>query len=566
MTDGQPAKKMSAPLNESSPIRQLPSQSDNSGSDNTNSPAQSSWKLKFLSRVYKLIDSVQSYFVEVALFFFFLARHMTLPLFQEYVQTVIYQQHGLDFLSLTHAENASRNAQWNDAHHESVVVVLGLQIAEGMPAIVTVIILGALSDRTGRHKIMLWMPALGSCLYCFVYILIQYTSWSVDGLFLASAFRGLSGSMTAFLAGSSFYAINSVKPHQRSSRLAIQEFLNGGAYAVGNLMVGFWVKDAGFLRPFWFAFICSIISLLIAFFLIEETTESASAEQHQHSPRRNRNSGNCFKDLFQPMAKYFKCWQSPTLVKIWLAILAFQTYAFVHIGQENTMVLYLTGQPYLYSWRNSVTGAAPWVKIGLLLSVIMAVAAIATALVTPIFQRFMSDTSIIFLGLASKAVGSLWIAIVHNETLIFFSILLLAFQLLPFPMLRASVSRGIAPSQQGSLFAMMHCGESITYFLAPFAFSAIYASTLHTYAGLVFVVAFMLLAIPVGFTFGLRYMEKSQPFEYEPMGNGQDPCEVSSAPIILDNSDSAMLPHQVPQEPISFIELSLNDVDNSSAV
>ena len=409
---------MSTPMHERSPMRRAQSQTENGESD-----TQTSWKWRLMSRVYKFIDRVQSYFVEVALFFFFLARHMTLPLFQEYVQTQIYSQHGLDFLSLTHTVNQSHSGdQWHDAHHESVLVVLGLQIAEGLPAIVTVIILGALSDRTGRHRIMLWLPALGSCLYCFIYILIQYTGWSVDGLFMASALRGLSGSMTAFLAGASFYAINNVKPHQRTSRLAIQEFLNGGAYAVGNLMVGFWVKDAGFLRPFWFAFICSIISLLISFFLIDETTESVLAEQQreQHSPRRNRNSGNCCKDLFLPLAKYFKCWQSTTLVKIWLAILAFQTYAFVHIGQENTLVLYLTGQPYLYSWRNSITGAAPWVKIGLLLSVIMAVAAIATALCTPIFQRFLSDTSIVFIGLASKGIGTLWIAIVHNETLIFF--------------------------------------------------------------------------------------------------------------------------------------------------
>ncbi|XP_076464122.1 lysosomal proton-coupled steroid conjugate and bile acid symporter SLC46A3-like [Babylonia areolata] len=547
-------RNMATQVNERSPMRR-------SGSQNE-TESQTNWKWKMLTRIYKLIDRIQSYFVEVALFFFFLARHMTLPLFQEYVQTEIYSQHGLDFLSLTHNANASRGAQWNDAHHESVLVVLGLQIAEGLPAIVTVIILGALSDRTGRHRIMLWLPALGSCLYSFIYILIQYTGWSVDGLFLASALRGLSGSMTAFLAGASFYAINSVKPHQRTSRLAIQEFLNGGAYAVGNLMVGFWVKDTGFLRPFWFALICSIIALLISFFLIDETMEAVNEEQQrqQQSPRRNRNTGNCCKDLFQPMAKYFKCWQSSTLVKIWLAILAFQTYAFVHIGQENTLVLYLTGQPYLYFWRNSITGAAPWVKIGLLLSVIMAVAAIATALCTPIFQRFMSDTLIVFIGLASKAVGTLWIAIVHNETLIFFSILFLAFELLPFPMLRSSVSRGIAPSQQGSLFAMMHCGESITYFLAPFAFSAIYASTLHYYSGLVFIVSFLLLTLPVGFTLGLWYMERNSPVEYEPMGNGNDGAEVNQTST-TDPTESAMLPRDVPAEPISFIALDQNPPD-----
>ena len=58
-----------------------------------------------MCRIFKVIDSVQTYFVEVALFFFFLARHMTLPLFQEYVQTEIYSQHGLNFLSLTQNAN-----------------------------------------------------------------------------------------------------------------------------------------------------------------------------------------------------------------------------------------------------------------------------------------------------------------------------------------------------------------------------------------------------------------------------------------------------------------------------
>jgi hypothetical protein len=64
--------------------------------------------------------------------------------------------------------------------------------------------------------------------------MIQYTGWNLDGLFMASALRGLSGSMTAFLAGATFFAINSVNSEMRSTRLGIQEFLNGIAYA--NIM------------------------------------------------------------------------------------------------------------------------------------------------------------------------------------------------------------------------------------------------------------------------------------------------------------------------------------------
>ena len=388
---------------------------------------------KFVEKIYNFIDAIQTYFVETALFFFFLARHMSLPLFQEYVESEIYSQHGVPFPGFgleTAMANLSDPAR-ADAHHESILVVLGLQIAEGLPAIVAVIILGAVSDKTGRHKILLWLPALGSCLHSLIYIFILYTKWNIDGLFLAAAFRGLSGSMTAFLAGASFYAINSVKPDQRLNRLAVQELLNGGAYAVGNVMVGFWVKDVGFLKPFWFTLICSLISFLISFFLVMETkgTNSNRAEENPRCSRRvQRQEANFIFDTFGPMVKYLKCIGNSTLAKIWLAILVFQTYAFVHIGQINTLVLYLSQQKYLFAEDNTITGAGPWAKIGLFLAVIMAVAAVATGLCIPIFQKFTSDTNIMILGFVSKAFGSLWIAVVRNDNLLYFGKLYIQFE------------------------------------------------------------------------------------------------------------------------------------------
>jgi hypothetical protein len=55
-------------------------------------------------------------------------------------------------------------------------------------------------------------------------------------------------------------------------------------------------------------------------------------------------------------------------------------------------------------------------------------------------------------------------------------------------------------------------------------------------------------------------MERNSPVEYEPMGNGPEFSEVSSAAIISDQSDAAMLS---PREPISFIELNLNDINDT---
>lgn len=52
----------------------------------------------------------------------------------------------------------------------------------------------------------------------------------------------------------------------------------------------------------------------------------------------------------------------------------------------------------------------------------------------------------------------------------------------------------------GSLFALMHCGQGITFFLAPLVFTAIYSATLQYFTGFVFIAAVIMLAVPSGFT------------------------------------------------------------------
>ncbi|KAK3092736.1 hypothetical protein FSP39_006733 [Pinctada imbricata] len=462
-----------------------------------------------------LIFSVQPFLVEVAYFCFFLSRHMTLPIFQQYVRAEIFKQHGLN-VSTVQLQNSDLNgstssAKYVEAQRESTYTVLSLQLAEGLPAVVTVVILGAVSDRTGRRKILLWIPALGGLVYSLIYVLIMYTGWTLDGLFLASAIRGLSGSMTAFLAGGTYFAINSVAKEKRSSRLAIQEFLNGISYALANIMVGYWVKASGFTQPLWFTVIFASITFLVAFFLVKDIKN-----EPENSINNRYTSENCCIDTFKPMGKFFKCHKDKKLIKIWLAVLAFQTYSIVHIGQIDTLVLYLSGKPML--WESH--------RIGTFLSVLMGVAALGTLVTPPVLRNWFSDIHITFGGLFSKAVGTMWIAVIHNETVLYFAIFLLVLELIPFPMLRSIVANGFETADQGTLFALMHCGESVSYFLAPFMFQSIYAGTLHYYSGFVFVISVILLVFPVAFTIAIKFLDMNQPdrVEYEPMDGETEMC------------------------------------------
>ncbi|CAI9716536.1 solute carrier family 46 member 3-like [Octopus vulgaris] len=490
---------------------------------------------------------LRSYVVEMVYTCFFLSWHMTLPLFQEYVQAEISKKYHLDTSDFKKGNSYSGNfhppntdnitTPSTSAQEESAISILSLQIAEGLPAVVSVIILGAVGDRTGRRKIMIVLPTLGITAYSLLYILILYTGWNIDGLFMASALRGLSGSSVSLMAGSSFYAINSVAPENRSSRLAVQEFINGATYAIGNIVVGVWVHYSGFLQPFWFTFCLSLFSVFLVVFGVEEI---------QTARRTEPSTENCCYDTFQPLLKLFKC-KDAALLKIWFAILAFQTYAMVHIGQLNTLVLYLLGKPFVW----------PSVKIGIFLSVGMACSALGTVLAVPFLRYHVSDTTIAAVGLVSKAAGTLWIGVIQSEAVLYFSILLLAFQLLPFPMMRAIVSRGIHPTDQGSLFALMHCAESLIHFLSPLIFTVIYASTLRFYTGFIFIVAAIILLIPAGFTLGIKYLDSKISVDYQAMEDRG--TELAASPSVASSSnfdDLASLASSQNNAPISTISVS----------
>lgn len=366
-----------------------------------------SWFSRANEKCMTWLGSIQPFLVEVAYFSFFLSRHMTLPLFQQYVKEEVKSQHENDIYS---PRNLSDTSQKDDIAHEEITLsVLSLQIAEGLPAVIAVIILGAVSDKTGRRRILLWMPSLGSVLYSFIYIMVQYTGWNLDGLFLASALRGLSGSMTAFLAGATYYAINTASKDNRSTRLGVQEFLNGITYAIANIMVGYWVKSRGFLQPFWFTLICSSISFFISFFLVKEVDNDQRSSSNSNIQIVHNSSDNCCIDTFKPLSRFFRCWKNRNLITVWLAIIAFQSYAIVHLGQINTLVLYFIGPPY--QWDSE--------KFGVFAAVAMVVASIGTAASPILLKPYLTDINITFIGLFSKAIGTMWIAVVKNETLLY---------------------------------------------------------------------------------------------------------------------------------------------------
>ncbi|KAL9984900.1 hypothetical protein ACROYT_G007245 [Oculina patagonica] len=108
----------------------------------------------------------------------------------------------------------------------------------------------------------------------------------------------------------------------------------------------------------------------------------------------------------------------------------------------------------------------------------------------------MSNNWLIEAGLLSFFAG-LILAAFSRTTRLFFNVP--AFQFLgamPLAVMKGSMSRLVEPQEQGTLFAVVSCMESLASFLGVFIFRHLFHVTSDVFPGLSFVIGALLLIVP----------------------------------------------------------------------
>ncbi len=143
------------------------------------------------------LGRAQRVLLETCTILYFIARNAAIPLMQQYVYYLVDKKYGLeDHEDTSRVNNGSGvpgrtdgpdvdspyDSRVDQATDEASVMCLYLSMAELLPAAIAIVLLGFLSDITGKRKFLMWLPCLGNAVYALCFVLPLYINDAdVDG-------------------------------------------------------------------------------------------------------------------------------------------------------------------------------------------------------------------------------------------------------------------------------------------------------------------------------------------------------------------------------------------------
>lgn len=244
--------------------------------------------------------------------------------------------------------------------------ILYVNLAMGIPSILSSIFYGSISDLLGR-KPLIFLPALGAAINTAVILEVIYLGNQLPMyLFLVGAFSsGMYGGYSVLNSAAYSYASDVTAHSGRTRQIGLLQSMMYFGATLSLLVSGVWIKrDPSFMTPFWCVFACQAAVMLYTVVGLPESMHFS----HQHARERRPQSmyhrrysqslkftRNCFKfmgTMKKNISSFFKL-----LLTNWRLSLLLLTFLFVEInfsGITDIAVLYSIGKPLC--WEPDIIG------------------------------------------------------------------------------------------------------------------------------------------------------------------------------------------------------------------
>ena len=302
-------------------------------------------------RIFSLIYQSKVFKVEPVLFLYMFSRFFFIPLFQQY----FFRTFGSDLLQNTSfmypngsfCINSSLIDEYSGKNGYKTVetnsnnLVLYTQLAVRIPGMVTILILGPLSDRFGRKPILL-LALIGTLLQGVVAMVIVGFNLSPYYFVLASFLTGICGDFTGLLAGAFSYIADVSTPKWRTFRIGLIEGMLALGGASGQFLSGYWLNqiDCYFLPLMGFGTASALAALLWVIFLVPESlTQEKRLEQVADKPRGPQAVLQGLK-MFVGRVPQYSAW------KLWAAVVMLNLPLFNTEGNLLISVFFLKAPPF----------------------------------------------------------------------------------------------------------------------------------------------------------------------------------------------------------------------------
>ena len=315
----------------------------------SNSPQES--ENMFLCRACVAFYRSKLITVEPAIFLFMLARHLYLPLYEQYYyvnygsqilqNTTFPFPNGSFCLNSSEVDHFAGNGSFKTIETWSDNLVVYGQIANRIPSIIVTILLGPLSDRFGRKPVLL-IAAVGLTLQGFIAMLIVHFQWNPYYFIIANFISGILGDNAGILSGAFAYIADISSEKWRGLRIGIIEGVFAIGSAAGPILVGYWLKlnNCDFITPLWLYTACNIAAGVYIMFCIPESL--SKSERKQLTAKNPKGFSTMLRGLkiFSGLVPQYSLW------KLWAANFVACLLVFNAAGSGFIAVYFLKAPPF----------------------------------------------------------------------------------------------------------------------------------------------------------------------------------------------------------------------------
>ena len=282
------------------------------------------------------------------------------------------------------------------------------QLANRLPSIFIVIVIGPLSDRFGRKPILL-ASAIGLVLQSVVAVVITSGNLSPYLFILSNFLTGMCGDITGILAGGFAYISDVSSTKWRTFRIGVVCSLFEVGVALGTFLCGYWLSstNCNFVPPMWLVLACS---LAIVVWILVLVRESLNKKDKIKAKEKHPNLYTSFLDGL----KLFACkGTQKSMWKLWAAILILDVAFINAIGNQLVAVFFLKSPPF---------DATPLV-VGIFQALISVSSGVCATLVIAVISVVLClpDSFSALLGLVFQCSANILMGFAKTNTQVFLS-------------------------------------------------------------------------------------------------------------------------------------------------
>jgi len=327
--------------------------------------------------------------VEPVLLMFMLGSFISYPVLQQLIYSMICGD-------TKGCENGSRNdtnshcGKSNDVEQHVQTTtshwLLYINIANGIPSILSALVTGGASDHIGR-KILIVIASAGGTINVIVILMTYYAELPKYVFLFGALISGCMGGFAVVNLAVYSYMADICSIQDRTRRFGILESMTYIGGSLGGLIGGLWLKGGSYVQPF-YAVAVLYIAVFFACIIPCLIPESVKVKKGA--------TFTLVTILQQNVKSFFKIFVCSEHFKILLPLLLIFLFVEINfLGLTDVVVLFSLGKPLCWSPEN----------IGYFLSLKIAFNGFASLFLLPLLSKKLKDTVIIIIGLLSGAVA-----------------------------------------------------------------------------------------------------------------------------------------------------------------